>query len=162
MPKRLCRKKHSKPSARYVLPRPAHDVAGAHGTGLAGHLKAINEQRQGRNAANLVTGPQRLLRLGVHLGHAHARLQLGGSLHVARGHLAARAAPRRPKVHQQRDLVALQVLVKRGLGQVDRLASEQRLFALPAVGRAGKLVRTHAVGGLAMGADDVQGFAHTG
>jgi hypothetical protein len=25
---------------------------------------------------------------------------------------------------------------------------------LPAVGRAGKLVRTHAVGGVAMGADD--------
>ena len=47
-----------------------------------------------------------------------------------------------------------------GLGQVNRLASEQRLLTLPAVGRAGKLIRTHAVGGLAMGADDVQGFAH--
>ena len=77
------------------------------------------------------------------------------------GHLAARAAPRRPKVHQQRDLVALQVLVKCSLGQVNRLASKQRLLALPAVRRAGKLVRTHAAGGLAMGADDVQGFAHT-
>jgi hypothetical protein len=108
----------------------------------------------------MVTGPKRLLRLGVDLGHAHSGLQLGGSLHVARRHLAARAAPRRPKVHQQRDLVALQVLVKCGLVQVNRLASEQRLLALPAVGRAGKLVSTDAVGGLAMGADDVQGFAH--
>ena len=54
------------------------------------------------------------------------------------------------------------MLVKRGLDQVNRLAGEQRLLALSAVGRAGKLVRTHAVGGLAMGADDVQGFAHTG
>ena len=60
-----------------------------------------------------------------------------------------------------RDLVALEVLVKCGLGQIDRLAGEEQLLALPAVGRAGKLVRTHAVGGLAMGADNVQGFAHT-
>lgn len=86
----------------------------------------------------------------------------GSVQHHTTCHLAARAAPRRPEVHQQRDLVALQVLVKCGLGQVNRLAGEQRLFALPAVGRAGKLVRTHAVGGVAMGADDVQGFAHTG
>ncbi len=148
-------------SAWYVPVRPAHDVAGAHGTGLAGHLKAINKQRKRRNAADLIARTQRLLRLSVNLGHPHVGLQLGGSLHVARGHLPARAAPRRPKVHQQRDLVALQVLVKRGLSQVDRLASEQRLLALPAVGRAGKLVRTHPVGGVAMGADDVQGFAHT-
>ena len=102
-----------------------------------------------------------MLRLGINLGHAHSRLELGGSLHVARGHLAARAAPRRPKVHQQRDLVAFQVLVKGGLDQANRLAGEQQLLALPAVRRAGKLVRMHAVGGLAMGADDVQGFAHT-
>ena len=70
---------------------------------------------------------------------------------MAGRHLEARAAPRRLEVHQQRDLVALQVLVKCGLGQVNWLASEQRLLALPAVGRAGKLVRTHAVGGLAKG-----------
>ena len=92
----------------------------------------------------------------------HAGLQLGSRLHVARCNLAARAAPRRLEVHQQRDLVALLVLFKCGLCQVDRLASEQRLLALSAVGRAGKLVRSHAVGGLAMGADDLQGFAHTG
>ena len=54
------------------------------------------------------------------------------------------------------------MLVKCNLGQVNRLASEQWLLALPAVGRAGKLVRLHAVGGLAVGADNVQGFAHTG
>ena len=56
----------------------------------------------------------------------------------------------------------MQVLVKCSLGQVNRLAGEQQLLALPAVGRAGNLVHTHAVGGLAMGADDVEGFAHTG
>ena len=92
---------------------------------------------------------------------SHTGLQLGCRLHVAGRHLAARAAPRRPKVNQQRDLVELQVLEKCSLGQVNRLASKQRLLALPAVGRAGKLVCTHAVGGLAMRADDVQGFAHT-
>ena len=54
------------------------------------------------------------------------------------------------------------MFVKCSLGQVNRLASEEQLLPLPAVGRAGKLVRTHAVGGLAMGAGDVQGFAHTG
>ena len=53
------------------------------------------------------------------------------------------------------------MFVKCRLGQVNRLASKQRLLALPAVGRAGKLVRTHAVGGLEMGADDVEWFAHT-
>ena len=42
-------------------------------------------------------------------------------------------------------------LVKCGISQVDRLAGEQRLLALPAVGNADKLVRMHAVGGLAMG-----------
>ena len=86
----------------------------------------------------------------------------GSVQHHTTCHLAARAAPRRPKIHQQRDLVALQVLVKCRLGQVNWLAGEQRLLALPAFRRAGKLVSTDAVGGLAMGADDVQGFAHTG
>ena len=75
--------------------------------------------------------------------------------------MATRAAPRRPEVNQQRDLVELQVFVKRGLGQVNRLASEEQLIALPAVMCAGKLVRMLAVGGLAMRADDVHGFAYT-
>ena len=91
---------------------------------------------------------------------SHAGLQLGCRLHVAGRHLATRVAPRRPKVHQQGDLIPLQVLIKCGLCQVDRLASEQRLHALAAVRRAGKLVSTNTVGGLAMGADDVEGFAH--
>ena len=45
---------------------------------------------------------------------------------------------------------------------VENRLVKQRLLALAAVGRAGKLVRPHAVGGLAIEADDVQGFAHTG
>ena len=53
------------------------------------------------------------------------------------------------------------MLVKCSLGQVNRLAGEQQLLALPAVKRAGQLIRTHAVGGLAMGADDVQRVAYT-
>ena len=55
---------------------------------------------------------------------SHAGLQLGCRLQVAGRHLATRAAPRRPKVNQQRDLVALQMLVKRRLDQVNRLASK--------------------------------------
>ena len=53
------------------------------------------------------------------------------------------------------------MVVKCGLGHVNWLAGEQQVLALPSVGRAIKLIRMHAVGGLAIGADDVERCTRT-
>ena len=141
--------------------RPAHDVVGgAQGAGAAGHFHAALEQRQRRDAADVEACRQILMVLGVDLDHPHPRLQLGGGLLEGRGHHAARAAPRRPEVHQHRDLAAADVAVKGGFVQRDRRAGEQRPVAAAAVGLAGQVVGVDAVGGVAVWTNDVQRFTH--
>ena len=135
---------------------PAHDVAGAHGAGLSCHFSPAHKQRQRRDAADVETCTQAGHSFGVNLGHAHVRFELASRLRVGRCHGPAWAAPRGPKVHQQWNMVAQQVFLKRCSVQCRRLGGEQGFFALPAVGCVAHLIRTHAVGGVAMGADDVE------
>jgi len=141
--------------------RPAHDVVGgAQGAGATRHFHTALEQRQRGDAADVEARRQVLMVLGVDLGHPHPRLQLGGGLLEGRGHHAARAAPRRPEVHQHRDLAAADVAVKGGFVQRDRRAGEQRPVAAAAVGLIRQVVGVDAVGGVAVWTDDVQRFTH--
>ena len=52
-------------------------------------------------------------------------------------------------------MAAVDVFVKGGFVQIGGVAVKQGLFALAAAGRATQLISTDAVGGVAVGADDV-------
>jgi hypothetical protein len=54
------------------------------------------------------------------------------------------------------------VLVETGGIQFQQACAEQALVALPTVGGAGEVGAAHAVGRVAMGANDVQGFVGHG
>ena len=135
---------------------PAQDICCTHRAWLARDFAAVLEQRQRRNAADRVARAQVGHGLGINLRQPHLGFQLSAGLLVGGCHLPAGAAPRRPKIDQHRDLAAANVLVKRSFVECRRVPSKKRLLATAASRVAGKLVDLHAVGGVAMGADDVQ------
>jgi hypothetical protein len=85
---------------------------------------------------------------------------LGCGLLVCGGHLAAWATPRSPKIDQHWDLVAPNVFVKRRFVQLRGMRGKQGFVATAAVRRLGLIGGFYAVGGVAMGANDVQGIRH--
>src|ERR1700722_18590971 len=126
---------------------------------LLGHL-ALFECDQGRNAANAEARRNRRLLVDINLGEASARFELLCRLVEDRRHRAARPAPWRPEVDDQRHVVALDVLVEGLRGQHDRLAGEQVRLAGTALGLGRGAVGADAVDCRAMGTDDVAGFGH--
>ena len=139
---------------------PAHDVSRTHGASLAGDLAAIFEQRQRGNAANIEARAEAWDGLGIYLDQPHKRLQLGGCLLVSGRHLPAGPAPWRPKVDQNCNLVARNVFVKSCFVQRRRVLCKHLFFTAAARRVAGKLAALHPVGGVAVGANNVQGFGH--
>src|SRR5262245_60683349 len=125
--------------------RPADDIGGAHRAGLSRGFASTLAERKPRNAADARTGPPRPHPPGVDLDEPHVRLQARGRLLEAGGHLAAGSAPRRPEIHQHRDLVARDVAIEGSLVERRRVAGEQGLVALAAVRRTAELVTLHAV-----------------
>ena len=67
--------------------------------------------------------------LGRDLHRAHMRLQFARGRLELRRHRAARAAPGRPEIHQQRDAARSEVTPEPRLVQRHRLALEQRRLA---------------------------------
>jgi hypothetical protein len=95
--------------------------------------------------------------LRVDFGQSDVRFELGCSLGEGRGHLAARPAPGRPKIHQQGQVMARQVSLEAARIELDRLARQQGAVALPAVGAARQIFGSDPVGGVAVRADEMQG-----
>ena len=135
--------------------RPAHDVGRAHSAGLTRDFAAASKQRQRRDAANVETRAEILLRLGVDLGQPHRRLQLRGCLLKGGRHLATRATPRRPEIDQNRYVVSGDMAVERRFVQRHRMRIEQWFMAFAAVGCIGAIGIGNPVGGVAMRANDV-------
>jgi hypothetical protein len=74
------------------------------------------------------------LRFRIDLDQSKPRLQAtGGSGKLGRHHFAG-TAPRRPKINQQRNLVALEMPGKIAAVQFQRMPFEKGLVALPASG----------------------------
>ncbi len=74
--------------------------------------------------------------------------------------MSAWAAPRGPTIDQHGDLVAADVFVKSGFVQVGGVSVKQGFFTLAAGGRAAELIGADAVGGVAVGANDVACISH--
>ena len=135
--------------------RPAHDVGRAHGARLPSDFTAASKQRQRRDAADVETRTEILLRLGIYLGEPHRRLQLRGCLLEGGRHLPTWPAPRRPEIDQNRYVVSGDVAVERRFVQRHRMRIEQWLMALAAVGCVGAIGVSNTVGGVAMRANNV-------
>ena len=71
---------------------------------------AVPEDDQRRDAADLVFGRERRFGLGVHFQEAHPRLHLGGHAGIGGRHGVAGAAPVRPEIGDDRDIVPLDLL----------------------------------------------------
>ncbi|CAI8790913.1 protein of unknown function [Methylocaldum szegediense] len=139
---------------------PVHDVARAHGSGLAGHFPAVVEQDQRGNAANAEARSENRFFLGVGFGEAEARFQLARRFFERRRHHAAGTAPGCPEINQQRNIAACGKEVEIGCRESDGVAFEQALSTASAIGRIGEARRRQAVDGPAMGANNMRGFAH--
>ncbi len=100
------------------------------------------------------------VRFGIEFGQTHVRFQLSSSLGKGWRHLSARPTPGRPKIHHHGNLTAPNVAIKTGRIEHQGSTGEQILVALAAVRRAAHIGCDYAVGGMAVGADDVQGFGH--
>src|ERR1700722_8700404 len=153
-------------SGRFLKPTPSGSMREApkeleidQPSVLLGHL-ALFERDQSRNAANAEARRNRRLLVDIDLGEAGARFELLCRLVEDRRHRAARPAPWRPEVDDQRHVVALDVLVDRLRRQRYRLAGEQVRLAGPACRLRGRPVGGDAVDCRAMGTDDVAGFGH--
>ena len=141
---------------------PADDFAGGHRTGDTAQLLAFLEHHHRGNAADVVGRGGLGMRFGIELHQLRLGFQGIRGLLKRRCHRSARAAPRCPEIHHHRELTASHVLGKAARIQGDGLAGDQRLMAAAAVGLATQLIHRDAVGGVAMGTDDVQFFGHGG
>src|SRR5690242_12586585 len=139
---------------------PLHDAGAVHRTGLARDLAPATEKGERRNAADVVTRAEGLLGFGIHLEQAHARFELRRRLRVVRRHHPAWPAPRRPEVHQQRDVVVRQMLLEGSRVHFDRLALEQWPATLPAGRRRIETSGRQAVHRPAVRTHDVQRAVH--
>jgi hypothetical protein len=78
-----------------------------------------------------------------------------------RRHHPARAAPRRPEIHDDRNVALADVSVEIRVGELDRVAGEERLLAAAAF-TLGRAFGEHPVYGGAVGTNDVDRGAHGG
>ena len=139
---------------------PANDICRTHGSRLARHFTPLMEQCQGWNAANIELRSKLLLGFGIDLEQAYPGLELGGGLLKRRRHHLAGSAPGRPEIHQQRDLVTLDMFLESRRCYLQRLSVKQRLVTFAAIGYLWQTRRGDAVGSTAMGTNKVQWIIH--
>src|SRR5574340_448995 len=134
--------------------QPAFERMGFHGARGARRLLAIPEQDEARNAADVVAHRHLRVRLGIDLGEAHARAQLGGHLLEHGRHHLAGATPVGPEVDQHRQAGAGDEAVEAVSGQIERLAWQDQRAAFAAFGGVGQAIVRHAVDGEAVRAGE--------
>ena len=139
---------------------PTHDIGGAHRAGLAGDLASVAEQDQRGNAANAKAGGGLPFYLGIELGQAHLRLQLGSGLLEGGPHHLARPAPGRPEIHQNGNVVAPDVFLEVAGCQLHGVGVEKRLVTSAAPGPVGKAGCRYPVYGITAGTDDLYCITH--
>ena len=108
------------------------------------------------NAADVEGAPSSWA-IGIDLGHAHLRFQLRSGVFSAGAICRHGPHPGRPKVHQYGNMVALDVALEL-CGIERRCSGKQRLMAAAAVRRARQISSPYAVGGVAMGTNDVRAW----
>jgi hypothetical protein len=117
-----------------LSPNPVAQFVRVHRAGLAGDFTTIFENDERGDTADIETAGSVRIRIGIEFREAHGRFELFcDSLKVRRHHFAG-PAPFCPKIDYHRNAATLYVCGKTAIGEFDRPACEQWLFAL-ATGR---------------------------
>lgn len=143
-----------------ILPYPANNVGGAHGSRLTCNLAAIPENDHRRDTPDTVLRGDVLFGVRVQFDESGTGSKLGRCLRKRGRHHLAWPAPGCPEVDDHRDVVARNVSTKIGASQLRRMRREQRLSALAANGILGKSHGRYAIDDMAMGTDDMLWLAH--
>jgi hypothetical protein len=118
------------------------------------------EHDQRGNASNAIARGDIGDRFGVELRKSQTGLELGRCALEMWRHRPARPAPIRPEIDDDGDVVAGNMLVERGGGQLDRMPVEQGILAGSAHGRFRKPRGDDSIDRVAGGANDVQTIVH--
>jgi tetratricopeptide (TPR) repeat protein len=138
--------------------QPSVEAAGGQRAAHPFDQRAAMEYRQRRDAADGIAGRQARVRIGVDFGEHKVRMaRRRPGEHRREG--AAGAAPRGPKVDDDRPFAALDQLGESRLVDRDRCAGQQLAAALAAGGRMVEPFFLDAVGGLAMRAAQEHRFS---
>lgn len=113
------------------------------------HFLPLLEQHIGRNTASTKTAVERRFGFGIDLDETHFIATFAGDGIGHRCETYAGAAPRGPKIDDNRQIV-LQQLVKRRAGGVNNRAVQQRFTAAAAFGGIIDPVVRQAIGGQAV------------
>lgn len=133
-----------------MLIDPAAKRARRHGAAVARQFPAVADKDHRRYGLDVIARCETLLGIRVDLAEAQARLELLCRCLKHRRHRTAWAAPRRPEVHQQRQIRRRCVAVKMGAVEIDRLAGKQRLVALAALAAFAQPAGWYPVQGVTM------------
>ncbi len=124
--------RHRKDRISQVLLRPADNCGRVHRTGVARNLSAAFEERQRRDRPDIKLRGERLLGFGVDLGQSHARFELRCGCFKIRRHHFAGTAPFSPEIHQQRNIVFLDMAFELICRERQRTPLEKRAAAFAA------------------------------
>jgi hypothetical protein len=133
---------------------PLEQLGGIHRPRLPGDLPPALKHGGGGDAADLVALSEHWVLVGIDFGEPHAGLELGGRLFEEWSHHLAGTAPGGPEVHHERKVAARHVPIEGLVGQDDRLARKQGLFALTAERTVAQARAGNAVGRLTAWAND--------
>jgi hypothetical protein len=139
---------------------PANDVRTRHGPGLPSNFTTAYKDHQGGDAAYTKLGCNVLRRLGIQFRQTHAGLELLRSLRKMRCHRFAWTAPRRPKIHYDRDITAINVAPECRAGELYRLSGKLAPMASATFRVFLQARRRSAVNRAAVRADDVHNVSH--
>ena len=109
---------------------PVAQIVRVHCAGLAGDFTTVFENDERGNTADVETTGSVRVRIGIELREAHGRFELFCDPLKVRRHHFAGPAPFCPEIDYDWDAAAFYVRGKTAIGEFDRPACEQWLFAL--------------------------------
>ncbi len=113
---------------------PAAEWSRGHSAAVARQFPSAADEDHGRYRLNVIARCKATLSVSIDLAKAQAGLEFLRRGLKHRRHRAARAAPRCPKVHQQRQIGSASVAVKMGSVEINRLPRKKLLMAVAAFG----------------------------
>lgn len=139
---------------------PPYNVRCPHGTGLTSDLFAGLKADQRRYAAYLKLRADARLLFSIDFGQAYSRFEQFRSACKCRRHRLARPAPWCPEIHDQGNVVAVQVTLESSLRERQGRSGKERLVAPSASRPVTQSMLGNAIGGIAMWAHDIEQLTH--
>lgn len=136
-------------------PQPLLQLRQRHGTGNARHFFALPKQYQRRNAANRPALGDARCGFGIEFCQAEFRLQQACRLLKHRRETFTGAAPWRPTIHQHGNVIPINYRAHIAGVQLHGLARKQGFLAFAALRFIAEALVGHTVGGVAIGAGDL-------